>query len=30
MNKFEATLKVLADAQVNFVVIGGYAAMLQG
>jgi hypothetical protein len=30
MNKFEATLKLLADSNVKFVVIGGYAAMLQG
>jgi predicted nucleotidyltransferase len=30
MNKFAATLKLLADANVRFVVIGGYAAMLQG
>lgn len=30
MNKFEATLKLLADCNVKFVVIGGYAAMLQG
>ncbi len=30
MNKFAATVKLLADAHVNFVVIGGYAAMLHG
>jgi predicted nucleotidyltransferase len=30
MNKFEATLKLLADSNVKFFVIGGYAAMLQG
>lgn len=30
MNKFAAVVKLLADAQVNFVVIGGYAAMLHG
>jgi hypothetical protein len=30
MNKFAAMVKLLADAQVNFVVIGGYAAMLHG
>jgi hypothetical protein len=28
--KFAAMVKLLADAQVNFVVIGGYAAMLHG
>lgn len=30
MNKFEATLQLLAGSNVKFVVIGGYAAMLQG
>jgi hypothetical protein len=30
MNKFAAMVKLLADAHVNFVVIGGYAAMLHG
>ena len=30
MNKFAATVKSLGEAQVNFVVIGGYAAMLHG
>lgn len=30
MTNFAAALKVLADAGVNFVVVGGYAAMLQG
>ncbi len=30
MNKFAATVKLLGEAQVNFVVIGGYAAMLHG
>jgi predicted nucleotidyltransferase len=30
MNKFAAALKLLADANVKFVVIGGFAAMLQG
>jgi hypothetical protein len=30
MNKFASALKLLADANVKFVVIGGFAAMLQG
>jgi hypothetical protein len=30
MNKFAALVKLLGEAQVDFVVIGGYAAMLHG
>jgi hypothetical protein len=30
MTKFSALLFALSDAQVNFVVVGGYAAMLRG